>query len=180
MGNLAATIGLLLSLLGVAVPSHPPLLGALADAESPSDLSAAGFTDVVVPASWSEIEPTEGSFSPIALTALQTEIDADRAAGLHVTLDIGTQYAPPWVFGLPGGTRFVDQFGDVFTGGPGSGEDVANAVTDSAVRDVLVPYLFALGTLSDVSAVRLGGGPFNELRYPDGGQGSEPCAFWFY
>jgi hypothetical protein len=93
------------------------------------------------------------------------------------------QYPPSWVFGLSGGTRFVDQYGDAFTGSAGSGDDVANGVTDLAVRAAMGVYLAHLGsslTMSDVLAVRQGGGPLGELRYPDADYDGRTDCYWAY
>jgi hypothetical protein len=162
-------------------PTGVPLLGALGPPVSDGTLSAAGYGDVVVETAWSSIEPTEGSFSASATAQLQGQIDAAAAAGLRPSLDIGVQDAPAWIFAVGGGTQFVDQYGDAFGGSPTSGDDVANAVTDDAVRSQLGTYLAYLGTnLTGVDSVRLGGGPDNELRYPSGSAGSRAGAFWFY
>jgi hypothetical protein len=158
-----------------------PLLGAIAATENYSSLSNDGFREVVIAASWSEIEPSNGSYSTNAISALQSQINSANNAGLLVSLDIGTQYAPSWVFSLPGGTSFKDQDSDSFGGNAGSGNDVANAMTDTAVRSVMGAYLSYLGNhLSGIASVRLGGGPGNELRFPSGTAGSRGNAFWFY
>lgn len=164
-----------------AAATTTTLLESLGYSGSNAGLVSAGFEEVVVAANWAAIEPSEGVVSASAITSLQNTINTATASGLQVALDIGTQYAPSWIFGVGGGTRFVDQYGDVFGGSPGSGNDVANAVTDSAVRTQLGDYINYLGThLTGVSAVRLGGLADNELRYPSGTSGSKPDAFWFY
>ena len=162
-------------------PAGRPLLAALSSPVSDAALASAGFTAVVVPAYWSSIEPSAGQWSTSAIAAVQAQLDAARAAGLMPIIDIGSQYPPAWIFGVGGGTRFVDQYGDVLGGAPGSGTDVANAVTDSAVRQQLGSYLSYLGShLSGVAAVRVGGGVYGELGYPASYLGSRPGALWFY
>jgi hypothetical protein len=102
-------------------------------------------------------------------------------AGLSVSLDIGLQYPPAWIFNVGGGTQFIDQYGDIFTGSAASGNDIANAVTDINVRSQLGDYISYLGShLTGVNSVRLGGGAYNELRYPSGGSGSINNVYWFY
>ncbi len=161
--------------------SSGPLLSAVGAPESDQQLGSDGYRSVVIPVSWSAVEPAPGQFSTPAVQQVQSEIDQATAAGLTAAVDLGAQYAPSWVFSLPGGTRFVDQYGLAFSGPAGSGNDVANAVTDSSVRDQLGRYLAYLGAhLRHVGAVRLGGGPDNELRYPSGYSGAGPNAFWFY
>jgi hypothetical protein len=158
-----------------------PILGAVEPSLSDTALAAASFTGIVIQAGWSTVEPTMGVFSPTAIADLQSQIDAALAAGLAPSLDIGEQYAPQWIFGVGGGTRFEDQFGDIFSGAQASGNDVANAITDTTVRSYLGDYIAYLGAhLQSLASIRLGGGPFNELRYPDGTAGSQPNAFWFY
>lgn len=158
-----------------------PLLGALATTDSGQELAANGFGEIVIPTRWAAIEPTERGFSSSALSALQSKINAAAGVGLSVSLDIGVQYAPSWIFEVGGGTQFVDQYGDVFTGTRSSGNNVANAVTDAAVRAQLKAYIDYLGAnLTGVSAVRVGGEAYNELRYPSGRSGSKPNAYWFY
>ncbi len=144
---------------------------------------AAGLKLVVIGVSWSSAEPTSGSFDTSYLSSVRAEIANARSRSLSVVLDPGLQYPPAWVFTLPGGTRFVDQFGDVYTGPAGSGDDVANAVTDTAVRSAEATYLRNLsaqipGTL--LNAVRTGGGPDGELRYPTGDYNGHSDAFWAY
>ena len=158
-----------------------PMLGALAPSAGTATLKSAGFGEVVISATWASIEPSKGEFSASATSSLQAAINAATASGLHASLDIGVQYAPSWIFGVGGGTQFVDQYGDVFTGSAGSGNYVPNAVTDQLVRVQLGDYLEYLGThLTGVSSVRLGGAAYNELRYPSGGSGSRSNAYWFY
>lgn len=157
------------------------VLAAVGSGESNQQLAGEGYGMAVIPLAWALIEPQPGQFSSTAIQQVQSEIYQANAAGLDATIDIGTQYAPSWVFSVGGGTRFVDQYGDAFGGDPASGNDVANAVTDMAVRAQMGSYLTYLGShLSNVAAVRVGGGPYNELRYPSGWSGSQANAFWFY
>jgi hypothetical protein len=145
--------------------------------------TAAGFTYVTIAAGWANAEPTNGGFDTSYTGALQAQIAAAEAVGLKVVLDPGLQYAPSWVFGLPGGTQFVDQYGDVFSGTEDSGNDVANAVTDMAVRTAEGAYLSWLSNQlpgSELAAVRVGGGPFGELRYPEGSYNGNSDCFWAY
>ena len=163
------------------VAASGPMLGALGADESDAALAAGGFTSVVVSANWQSIEPTEGGYSASAIASVQDEIDSALAAGLSPSLDVGVQYAPSWIFGVGGGTQFIDQYGDVFTGSQPSGNYIANAITDMNVRAQMGDYIDYLGThLTGLGSVRLGGGANNELGYPSGDAGSQPNAFWFY
>ena len=144
---------------------------------------AAGLQLVVIGVSWSAAEPSSGRFDSSYLSSVRAEIVNARSRSLGVVLDPGLQYPPAWMFSLPGGTRFVDQFGDVYSGPAGSGDDVANAITDNAVRSAEATYLRKLsgkipGSL--LAAVRAGGGPDGELRYPTGDYNGHSDAFWAY
>lgn len=144
---------------------------------------ASGFRAVVVSAEWMLAEPTPGRFSPGYLASLAGSVRRARRWGFEVTLDTGVQYAPQWVFSLPGGTRFVDQYGDAFTGSAGSGDRVANAVTDMAVRAAMGRYLAVLGRAlprGTLAGVRVGGGPYNELRYPTESYAGHDDCWWAY
>jgi Putative Ig domain len=155
------------------VTGHP-FLGVLSSSYSPSVFAtedAAGVDNITVGASWASAEPSQGVFSANYLTSLQQKIAAVQAAGMKVVLDPGFQYTPTWVFALPGGTQFVNQFGDVFGQGmaQSSGDAIPNAITDMSVRSAEGVYLTWLGqqiTPGEIVAVREGGGPLGELRYP--------------
>lgn|GEM_PF-5069925 len=164
-----------------AVANLTPLLGALGPTDTNANLAAAGFRSVVIATSWNAFEPAQGSFSSSATSDIQNQINAAKAAGLSPSLDIGIQYPPSWIFNVGGGTRFVDQYGDVADSSAGAGNAVANAVTNTAVRTEVGKYLTYLGShLTGLDSVRLGGLGYNELRYPAGTAGSQPNAFWFY
>lgn len=142
---------------------------------------AAGVRAVTIQVEWQEGQPAPGSFDPAYLGTINALIRSAVAGGFSVVIDPGMQYPPSWVFALGGGTRFVDQYGDVFTGAPGSGDDVANAVTDVAVRTAVQHYLTWLGAgldLNGVIAVRQGGGPLGELRYPDESYAGHTNCYW--
>lgn len=138
---------------------------------------------VTIAASWNSAEPTQGTFSTHYADQLNAKINAARAAGLDVILDPGMQYTPAWVFNLKGGTRFVNQYGDVFTGPAAGGNNVANAVTNMNVRTALNVYLTWLGgqiPKGELWAVRQGGGPLGELRYPTGNYNNHTGSYWAY
>jgi hypothetical protein len=145
--------------------------------------TAAGVNTITIGVLWAEAEPANGTFSASYLASINQQITTAVAAGMLVVIEPGMQYAPSWVFSLPGGTRFVDQYGDAFTGSAGSGDDVANGVTDLSVRSAMGVYLAHLGsslTMSDVLAVRQGGGPLGELRYPDAEYNGQIDCYWAY
>ena len=144
---------------------------------------AAGIDTVTIGLGWNDAEPSIGNFSSSFAGTVQTEIAKARSAGLSVILDPGLQYPPAWVFSLPGGTRFVDQYGDVFTGSEDSGYNIANAVTDPAVRDAEESYLAWLGSQfqpGEILAVREGGEPLGELSYPDSSYNGHSNCYWAF
>ncbi len=170
---------------GVTAHAKPlPILGILeASGNYLAQEKAAGIQAITIQVGWANVEPTQGVFSASYMSQIQAKIAAARSAGLDVELDPGLQYPPPWVFSLPGGTQFVDQYGDVFTGAEPSGNDVANAVTDLSVRSAEGTYLTWLGgqiTAGEIIAVREGGGPLGELRYPLPDESGHTNEFWAY
>jgi hypothetical protein len=161
-----------------------PILGLLqATAANFAEERAAGVDSVTIGMGWADAQPAQGSFSSAYMEDIQNEIAAARTSGLSVVLDPGLQYPPSWAFSLPGGTQFVDQYGDVFSGSPASGDDVVNAVTDMSVRSAESSYLAWLGNQIDpgeIIAIRQGGGPLGELRYPSGDYDNHTNSFWAY
>jgi len=171
-----ASPGPLLGLLGATQPNYASERGA-------------GVQVVTVQASWTSAEPTQGQFSSAYIQGsqfsegIQQQIDAARADGLQVVLDPGLQYPPPWATTLGTGPRFVDQYGDVYSGAPASGDNVVNGFTDAAVQAAEGTYLAWLGTQitpGSIIAVREGGGPLGELRYPTPSYGGHTNCFWGY
>jgi hypothetical protein len=162
----------------------PPLLGVLGVTGTFfHNEQVAGVNDVTITVNWDEAEPTQGVFGTAYLQRVQSEIALARAAGLGVILDPGLHITPGWVFALAGGTRFVDQYGDVFSGSTPSGNNVANGVTDSAVRAAEGYYLSWLGTQftpGEIIAVRQGGGPLGEIRYPGPSYNGHTNCYWAY
>ena len=63
-----------------------PLLGALVPASSSSTLYSNGFREVVVSASWSNIEPSQGAYSSSAISNLQSQINNDNS-GCNVIIN---------------------------------------------------------------------------------------------
>jgi hypothetical protein len=144
---------------------------------------AAGIDAVTINVGWNEAEPFAGTYSLSYLLSLKSEIAEARSAKLSVVLDPGLQYPPDWVFSLPGGTRFVNQYGDVFTGSEDSGSNVVNGVTDLAVRNAEGSYLSWLGShipSGEIMGIREGGGPSGELSYPGPDYDGHTNSFWAY
>jgi hypothetical protein len=112
---------------------------------------------------WASFEPKKGVFSASYLATMRSFLHAYQAAGMRVTLGLGLQNTPSWVFSLPNST-YVDQFGHR------SAE--ANFVFSNAVRQAAAGYLARLAAdipLSNFWAIRLTSGGDGEMLYPGGG-----------
>lgn len=146
-----------------------PIFGTLQSepAHAAADVHA-GVRLATVGLVWSAFEPRQGVVDPAYVAGLRKQIAAFRAAGMGVVLDVGLQYPPGWIYAIPN-SRFVDQYGDPFNEDEQPGYGGMNAVFNQRVRDQAAQYLRSafknLGT--DFFAVRLGGGYFGELHYPN-------------
>jgi hypothetical protein len=163
-----------------ATPAPSPWFGVLEPApERATGLASVGVDVAHLPVSWRSLEPTQGTLSQSYLSDVRTRYAAFRAAGLRVVLDLGVQYPPAWVFGLPGGTRWANQYGETYTGGLGS--DVPDAVWNTDVRAAMGSYVRrAAAQLADLTfaGVRVGGGPYGELRLPEPYYNGNSDAWW--
>jgi hypothetical protein len=112
---------------------------------------------------WSSFEPAEGQFSASYVSWMRGELASFQAAGQQITLGLGTQDTPAWVFSLANAT-YVDQLGDV------SAE--ADWVYSAAVRAAALVYFQQIAAdfpLNDFWAIRLTSGGNREMLYPGGG-----------
>jgi hypothetical protein len=126
----------------------------------------AGWNVAVIPVSWDRFEPEEGHFNLGEAKRLKEEAKAYRELGYRLQLDLGFQYSPKWIFGLPS-SRFRNQFGEEHKSGD-PGREVANAVFNQAVRDRMAAYMEAVfrEVGADWDWVRLGGGFYGEVNFP--------------
>jgi hypothetical protein len=153
---------------------------------SAAPFTDAGFSRVTLQVGWDNYEPKQGVFNPGVITQAKQALARYRAQGATVILDPGLQYPPSWVFDLPGQTRFVNQYGDVWHGG--LSEDVPNAVYNPAVRAAEGDYLRRLAAdlspsnsgPANIAAVRVGGLLSGELRYPPSTSSAHRDALWMY
>jgi len=112
---------------------------------------------------WASFEPTRGVLSSSYLATMKDELASYQAAGEKVTLGLGLQNPPSWVFNLADST-YVDQNGDVST--------EANFVFSQAVRTAAAQFLSLVNAvipMSDFYAIRLTSGGNGEMLYPGGG-----------
>lgn len=123
----------------------------------------AGLSVAMFELDWASIEPHKGDFSDSYITSLSHTLWRFRAEGMRVTLGLGLEDPPSWVYSLPD-SSYVNQFGQV--------SREADMVFSEPVRQAAESYLkhvFAALPLRDVWAIRLTSGGDDEMLYPPGG-----------
>jgi F5/8 type C domain len=174
---------------GIAVLGLSLTLGTAANADGTSALQAgttlfgtldtqpgtvaaeAGSSDVSVAMfefDWASFEPSPGVFSSSYMATMKSELAAYQAAGMKVTLGVGLEDPPSWVFSLPDAT-YINQYG--------AQSNEANFVFSAAVRQAASGYLSQIAAdipLSNFWAIRLTSGGDPEMLYPGGG------AYWAF
>ncbi len=158
-------------------PAHP-IFGTLqSSTDHIAATNAAGAQAVVVELTWDRFEPREAAFDAPYAQQKRREIDAFRAGGKRVVLDLGMQYPPRWIFASPA-SHFVNQYGHAYEPRE-AGDCGVNFVFSAEMRSRLDAYLreFFRQLGGDFFAVRLGGGRYGELGYPGAGDGN---CYWAY
>src|SRR6266567_2693301 len=124
----------------------------------------AGVTMAMFEFNWASFEPTQGTLSSSYLATMKSELAAYQAAGQQVTLGLGLEDPPSWVFNLPN-ARYTDQ--------TGATSPDADLVYSAAVRSAAAQYLSLVAAkipLSNFAAIRLGAGTGDgEMLYPGDG-----------
>ncbi|HTV12898.1 MAG TPA: beta-galactosidase [Acidimicrobiales bacterium] len=161
----AVALSMLVSGCGVMSPRADPLLfGTLVTSASRAAQEAASGVSVgMIELSWAEWEPQQGLFDEPYISSVQAWLRKLQQAGMKVTLGLGTQSTPSWIFSLPGST-YVNQVGTAST--------EANFVFNQAVRQLAAQYLASVAAklgLSSFWAIRLTSGGDPEMLYPPGG-----------
>ena len=166
-----------LSLLGAAktgdtpVPATGSVLFGTLDTQPGTAAAEAGSSDVSVAMfefDWASFEPSPGVFSASYIATMKGLLQAYQAAGMKVTLGLGLEDPPSWVFSLPDAT-YVNQYGGQ--------SNEANFVFSAAVRKAAAGYLSQIAAgipLSNFWAIRLTAGGDPEMLYPGGG------AYWAF
>lgn len=130
--------------------------------------------------SWSQYETGDGVWNTTYINQMKNEIQQYQAAGMQVMLSFGIQYTPSWIFSYPN-SYFVDQYGDSYTPNQ-SGKDVSNMVFNNVLRQKQAAYIQRvfqdLGT--NFYGVRVGGGWYGELNYPDASYNSHSNTYWAF
>ena len=147
-----------------STPPAGPLWGTL-DTQTATAAAEdkAGVTNAMFEFNWASFEPGKGQFSASYLATMRSELAAYQAAGQRVTLGLGTQNAPSWVFSLANST-YIDQDGNVST--------EADWVFSAAVRSAAKVYFNKIAAdfpLTDFWAIRITSGGDPEMLYPGGG-----------
>ena len=156
-------LGLSLNAHAATVPTSVPLWGTLDTQTGSAATEGNAGIMAMFEYNWASFEPTKGTLSPSYLATMKSELASYQAAGQKVTLGLGLENPPSWVFNLPDST-FVDQNGDVST--------EANFVFSQAVRTAAAQFLSLVAAaipLSNFYAIRLTSGGDGEMLYPGSG-----------
>src|ERR1700733_13030953 len=166
-----------LSLLGTANaedtsgPQTGSILFGTLDTQPHTVAAEAGSSDVSVAMfefDWASFEPSPGVFNSSYAATMESYLQAYQAAGMKVTLGLGLEDPPSWVFSLPD-AAYVNQFGGQ--------SNEANFVFSAAVRQAAAGYLDQIAAdipLSNFWAIRLTSGGDEEMLYPGDG------AYWAF
>jgi len=167
------SIVLALAAIVLAVPSSarsstglqpsPVLFGTL-DTQ-PASLSGdrqAGLSVAMFELDWSSFEPQQGQFDSSYIAGMKSILTSFRSAGMLVTLGLGLEDPPAWVFSLPD-ANYIDESGDT--------ANEADLVFSEPVREAAAAYLKQVAAalpLSEFWSVRLTSGGDAEMLYPAG------------
>ena len=124
---------------------------------------ASGVSVGMLELDWASYEPQQGVFDSSYVQSMETGLRQLQEAGMKVTLGLGLQDPPSWIFELPDST-YVDQNGNA--------SFEANFVFNEAVRQQADLYLANVASqlgLSNFWAIRLTSGGDDEMLYPPGG-----------
>ena len=155
-------LGLVIALNAHAAPA-PTAWGTLDTQTSSAATEGKAGIMAMFEYNWASFEPTQGVLSSSYLATMKYELASYQAAGQKVTLGLGLQNPPSWVFSLAN-SRYVDQ--------NGSTSPEANFVFSQAVRSAAAQYLSLVAAaipLSNFYAIRLTSGGDGEMLYPGGG-----------
>lgn len=165
----ALITALILGILALVINAHataPPLWGTLdTQTNTAATEDHAGVTMAMFELAWNSFEPSRGTVSASYLATMKSELAAYRAAGQQVTLGLGMENTPSWVFSLANST-YTDQKGNVPA-------NTADLVYSQAVRAAAAQYLSLVAAnlpLADFWAIRLNAGNGDgEMLYPGNG-----------
>lgn len=146
-----------------------------------ADLHSRGITIATVSLRWKDYETANGSFDQTYINSKIAEINTFKAAGQQVILSFGVQYPPDWLFTAYSHTYYKNQYGDLYQPIT-SGKKISNMIFNNYLRLEQSAYMQRvfqdLGT--DFYGVRLGGGWYGELNYPEHVYNSHNNSYWAY
>jgi hypothetical protein len=149
---------------GTVATGSSPLFGTLdTQVSSISADKQAGVSVAMFELDWASFEPEQGQFDASYIAGLESLLTSFRNAGMHVTLGLGLEDPPSWVFSLPDG-NYVNE--------SGATASEADFVYSEPVRQAAALYLKKVAAalpMSDFWAVRLTSGGDEEMLYPSGG-----------
>ena len=153
-----------LILMSADASTQTLIFGTLQTSQSTAAQEAAGGVSVgMLELDWASYEPQQGVFDSSYVQSMETGLRQLQEAGMKVTLGLGLQNPPSWIFELPDST-YVDQNGNA--------SFEANFVFNEAVRQQADLYLANVASqlgLSNFWAIRLTSGGDDEMLYPPGG-----------
>jgi hypothetical protein len=158
-------LAVLAAVLSLTSHAATPLTYGTLDSQ-PADAAtehAAGVTNAMFELNWASFEPSRGTVSASYLVTMKYYLASFKSAGQRITLGLGLQNPPSWVFSLADST-YVDQTGAHST--------EANFVFSKAVRTAAAQYLALVNTdlgLTNFAYIRLTSGGDGEMLYPGSG-----------
>lgn len=147
-----------------------------------ADQRAAGVVAKVVSLSWRQWFPKEGVEDLAYVERKRDEFAQLRAQGFRLILSLGYHDVPAWVHAGRTGTRYVNQWGEPYTGTAAYDNGDADLVFNTSLRPLVDAYLKSVFSRlgGDFTAVRLGGGRWGELTYPPTAYGGRTNAYWAF
>lgn len=146
------------------------------------EIRAAGVGVVVMKVSWRALQPGPETVDAAVVERKRAEITRLREAGFAIIVDIGLQDTPAWVHTAYPNARYVNQYGQPYTGDGNIDAGDANLIFNSDLRAAAGRYVdvvFAsFGT--DFYGVRFGGGRYGELTYPPHNFAGSSNSYWAF
>lgn len=148
----------------VKITGSPPLFGTLdTEVSGISTDKLAGVSVAMFELDWAAFEPQPGQFNKSYISSMQGFLKEFRSAGMRITLGLGLQDPPSWVFSLPN-SSYENQDGTIAR--------QANFVFSEAVQQAASLYVKQVAAdlpLSEFWAIRITSGGNDEMLYPAGG-----------
>ncbi|MDY0083872.1 MAG: hypothetical protein RBR74_11880, partial [Ignavibacteriaceae bacterium] len=141
-----------------------------------------GIKCVSLTVSWNMFEPQEGVVFEHYAEEIEKKIRKFKKDSALIVLDFGLHYPPGWATSLQN-SRYVNQFGDAYVLTDQPGRNVVNGVFNRVVREKMAAYIgrvFERFGAENFFAVRVGGGYWAELHYPDNEFNGKKQCFWGY